>query len=106
MKTVALLIFIAVYVLLLLLPNYRAISALAAAAVFVLLGIVPLGEIAGAVDWNVLLMLAGTMVPFQLIPALLARPDAERGTWRRFLTSPGVLCFGALSLSLALSYLI
>lgn len=38
MKTVALLIFIAVYVLLLLLPNYRAISALAAAAVFVLLG--------------------------------------------------------------------
>ena len=61
MKTVALLIFIAVYVLLLLLPNYRAISALAAAAVFVLLGIVPLGEIAGAVDWNVLLMLAGTM---------------------------------------------
>ena len=60
MKTVALLIFIAVYVLLLLLPNYRAISALAA-AVFVLLGIVPLGEIAGAVDWNVLLMLAGTM---------------------------------------------
>lgn len=61
MKTVALLIFIAVYVLLLLLPNYRAISALTAAAVFVLLGIVPLGEIAGAVDWNVLLMLAGTM---------------------------------------------
>ena len=52
------------------------------------------------------LMLAGAMVPFRLIPALLARPDAERGTWRRFLTSPGVLCFGALSLSLALSYLI
>ena len=48
MKTVALLIFIAVYVLLLLLPNYRAISALAAAAVFVLLGIVPLGEIGRA----------------------------------------------------------
>ena len=52
------------------------------------------------------LMLAGAMVPFRLIPALLARPDAERGTWRRFLTSPGLLCFGALSLSLALSYLI
>ena len=61
MKTVALLFFIAVYALLLLLPNYRAISALAAAGAFILLGIVPLGNIGGAVDWNVLLMLAGTM---------------------------------------------
>lgn len=61
MKTVALLIFIIVYALLLLLPNYRAVSALAAAGVFAILGIVPVGEIAGAVDWNVLLMLAGTM---------------------------------------------
>lgn len=61
MKTAALLIFIVVYVLLLLLPNYRAISALAAAGLFILLGIVPLGEAAEAIDWNVLLMLAGTM---------------------------------------------
>lgn len=61
MKTAALLIFIVVYVLLLLLPNYRAISALAAAGIFILLGIVPLGEAAEAIDWNVLLMLAGTM---------------------------------------------
>lgn len=61
MKTAALLIFIVVYVLLLLLPNYRAISALAAAGIFILLGIVPLGEAAEVIDWNVLLMLAGTM---------------------------------------------
>lgn len=61
MKTAALLIFIVVYVLLLLLPNYRAVSALAAAGLFILLGIVPLGEAAEAIDWNVLLMLAGTM---------------------------------------------
>ena len=61
MKTAALLIFIVVYVLLLLLPNYRAVSALAAAGIFILLGIVPLGEAAEAIDWNVLLMLAGTM---------------------------------------------
>ena len=61
MKTAALLIFIVVYVLLLLLPNYRAISALAAAGIFILLGIVPLGEAAETIDWNVLLMLAGTM---------------------------------------------
>lgn len=61
MKLIALLIFIAVYALMLLLPTWRAAAALAAAAAFVLLGIVPVGEVAGAVDWNVLLMLAGTM---------------------------------------------
>ena len=64
------------------------------------------GWLGGPVVVTGVLMLAGAMVPFRLIPALLARPDAERGTWRRFLTSPGLLCFGALSLSLALSYLI
>ena len=61
MKLIALLIFIAVYALMLLLPTWRAAAASAAAAAFVLIGIVPVGEVAGAVDWNVLLMLAGTM---------------------------------------------
>ena len=61
MKTIALLTFIAVYALLLLLPKYRAVSALSAAALFLFLRIVPLGDVAGTVDWNVLMMLAGTM---------------------------------------------
>ncbi len=61
LKLIALLIFIAVYALMLLLPTWRAAAALAAAAAFVLIGIVPVGEVADAVDWNVLLMLAGTM---------------------------------------------
>ena len=61
MKLFALVVFIAVYAMLLLLPKYRAYVALAAAAIFVALGIVPAGEAAGAVDWNVLLMLAVTM---------------------------------------------
>jgi Na+/H+ antiporter NhaD/arsenite permease-like protein len=61
MKTVALVIFIAVYAMLLLLPKYRAYTALGAALVFIILGIVPLGDILGAIDWNVLMMLAGTM---------------------------------------------
>ena len=61
MKTIALLTFIVVYALLLLLPKYRAVSALSAAALFLLLRIVPLGDVAGTVDWNVLMMLAGTM---------------------------------------------
>ena len=61
MKTFALIVFIAVYALMLLLPKFRAGVALGAAGLFVLMGIVPLSEAAGEVDWNVLFMLAGTM---------------------------------------------
>ena len=45
----------------LLLPKLRAYVALGAAALFVVLGIVPASEAFGDVDWNVLMMLAGTM---------------------------------------------
>lgn len=61
MKTVALVAFITVYVLLLLLPKGRWIAPVAAAALFVGVGIVPAGEVLGTVDWNVLMMLCGTM---------------------------------------------
>ena len=61
LKTVALVVFIAVYALLLALPKYRAVVALAAAALFVVLGILPVTDIFRVIDWNVLLMLAGTM---------------------------------------------
>lgn len=61
LKTIALCIFIGVYVLLLLLPKYRAWVAVSAAAIFMILGIVPFSEIGSIVDWNVLMMLAGTM---------------------------------------------
>ena len=61
MKILALVVFIAVYVLLLALPKYRAFVALGAAALFLVLGIVPFGDAFGVVDWNVLMMLAGTM---------------------------------------------
>ena len=61
MKTLALVVFISVYALLLLLPRYRALVALTAAAIFILAGIVPVGEAMSAIDWNVLLMLGGTM---------------------------------------------
>ncbi len=61
MKTVALVIFIAVYAVMLLLPKRRAMAALTAAVVFMILGIISVGDILSEVDWNVLLMLAGTM---------------------------------------------
>lgn len=57
----ALIIFLLTYVLLLALPRYRAWVALSSALVFVILGIMPLGGILGFVDFNVLLMIAGTM---------------------------------------------
>ncbi|MBN2558574.1 MAG: arsenic transporter [Clostridia bacterium] len=61
MKTTALVIFILMYVLLMALPKIRAYVALAAAALFIILGILPIGKVFVAVDWNVILMIAGTM---------------------------------------------
>ena len=58
---IALGIFILTYVLLLSLPNYRSYVALASAVVFVVIGIMPLGSVLGEIDWNVLMMIAGTM---------------------------------------------
>ena len=54
-------LFAATYILLLALPNHRAWVALGGGAAFVLAGILPLGAVPGAVDWNVLFMIAGTM---------------------------------------------
>ncbi len=73
----ALNLFIATYILLLVFSRYRPYIALASAALYVLLGILPLGEAAASVNWNVIMMIAGTMgVTFFFIeskmPALLA----------------------------------
>jgi Na+/H+ antiporter NhaD/arsenite permease-like protein len=57
----AILIFLLTYVGLLVFPKYRAYIALGSALLFILLGIMPLDEIFGSVDWNVILMIAGTM---------------------------------------------
>ena len=73
----AAILFVATYVLLLALPNYRHIVALAGGLGFILAGILPLGDVFGAIDWNVLLMIGGTMGLVQLfidsgMPALMA----------------------------------
>ncbi len=62
----ALILFAVMYVFLLALPEKRSITALVAAALFVLLGILPVGKVFGAINWNVIMMLAGTMVVVQL----------------------------------------
>ena len=61
LKMIALITFIAVYALLLLLPKWRAVVALVAAGLFIVLGILPAMDAPGVIDWNVLMMLAGTM---------------------------------------------
>ncbi len=58
---IALGIFVLTYILLLCFGNYRSYIALASAAVFIMVGVMPLGSVFEAIDWNVLLMIAGTM---------------------------------------------
>lgn len=77
MKTTAIILFILTYVLILSLPKIRAYIALTSAAIFVFLGILPLDKVIAAIDWNVILMIAGTMgvVGFFIeskMPSLLA----------------------------------
>lgn len=57
----ALILFILTYVLMIALPKYRAYVAFLSASLFVVLGILPLGEVFSAVDWNVIMMILGTM---------------------------------------------
>lgn len=61
MKNIALIIFIVTYIMLLIFPRKRPHIALLSASLFILLGILPYDQIFQAVDWNVLLMIAGTM---------------------------------------------
>ena len=62
----ALALFIVMYVLLLVFSQKRWIIALCAAFVFVVSGLMPLGGVLKAVNWNVLMMLTGTMVLVEL----------------------------------------
>lgn len=77
MKTAALIIFIATYIGLLVFPKIRKYIALGAAVAMVIAGAMPVKEIFGAIDFNVLMMIAGTMGIVSLfidskMPALLA----------------------------------
>ena len=61
MQTIALILFIITYVLMIALSEKRPYVALISAVLYVALGIMPVNKIFGAIDWNVLMMLAGTM---------------------------------------------
>jgi Na+/H+ antiporter NhaD/arsenite permease-like protein len=61
MKITAIILFALTYISLLAFQKVRAYIALSSAAIFVILGILPVGQIFTTVDWNVILMIAGTM---------------------------------------------
>lgn len=78
---------------------------------FVSAGMVPLlsglGE--GGAQLLSLLVLGALALGLAMLPSVLRelRPGPSRpGVWRAFLTSPGVLCFCALALALAMTYLL
>ncbi len=73
----ALALFAVTYILMLVFSKYRPIIACASGIVFILTGMLPFGHVLGALDFNVLMMIAGTMGLVALfieskMPALLA----------------------------------
>ena len=62
MKELAIFLFILMYVLMVILKNKRAIVALSTAVIFIITGILPITQVFTAIDWNILMMIFGTMV--------------------------------------------
>ena len=62
MKIFALVLFVLMYVLMITRPKYRPLYALAAAVIFIISGIVPPESLPQTINWNVLMMITGTMI--------------------------------------------
>lgn len=62
MKFFALILFILMYIFMVARPKYRPFYALSVAAIFLVSGILPLDNLVSTINWNVLLMIAGTMI--------------------------------------------
>ena len=59
--TAAIVLFALTYVLILAFGKYRTYIALGSGLIFILSGMLPLGKIVSSIDFNVLLMIIGTM---------------------------------------------
>lgn len=57
----AIILFAVTYVFMLLLPKYRPYTAMASGIIFIVSGLLPLNQVFEAIDFNVILMIAGTM---------------------------------------------
>ena len=62
MKIFALILFALMYVLMITKPKYRPFYALSVAVIFLIAGILPLNDLMLTINWNVLLMISGTMI--------------------------------------------
>ena len=89
MKITALVLFVLMYILMIARPKYRPFYALAVAVIFVAAGIVPVDSLPDAINWNVLMMISGTMIivhyfidshmPNLLADILLSNAGSVRG---------------------------
>ena len=61
-KIIAIIIFLIMYILMVVLPKRRAVVALTAAVIMIAGQILPIGKVLPSIDWNVLMMIFGTMV--------------------------------------------
>ena len=62
MKIAAIIIFVVMYLGMIFLPKHRSKVALGTALLFLILGVMPVTQLADVIEWNVLLMLLGTML--------------------------------------------
>ncbi len=62
MKTLALVLFVLMYVLMIAKPKYRPAYALTLAVIFLISGILPVRRLLATINWNVLMMITGTMI--------------------------------------------
>ena len=79
----AILLFAATYVLMLALPKYRTYVALVSALCFIISGMLPLDQVLGSIDFNVLLMIAGTMELYLCLSNQRCRPCLRTLSLRR-----------------------
>ena len=81
--TTAIILFAATYVLMLTFSKYHPYFALGSAGIFIVTGMLPMDQILPNLDFNVLLMIAGTMGIVQLfidsrMPSLMADVSMEK----------------------------
>lgn len=62
MKILALVLFILMYIVMVARQKYRPYAAMAVAALYLVTGILPLGQVISSINWNVLMMISGTMI--------------------------------------------
>ncbi len=62
MKILAAVLFVAMYVVMIGFPKRRVHAALITALIFLITGILPITELVSAINWNVLMMICGTMI--------------------------------------------